>query len=595
MPLPGRTKNHGLLRQFRSCATLCVAASGLLWSLSPLEAAGKKTVRARKPVRSSSQKTPASHERCGPEVVVAYMIRVQNFERESAAEGERLSRKCPAESAEALQWTSFLYAIEGDRERSRIIDRLWVKPPTKKMKSVERNVQLAQAGSPQYLKERLNVFDPAYTVEPKNRWVLGRALARGGDFDGARREYATYLASRPADEAAETEYLYLNIWAGDGKLALSKFREAMLTHTSKDFLAAMERGVRLVYLLWPDLKPNGLLVAAPKPSILPSPSPLASPAISSAPIPPAQVVQASPAPLPSVSPTPSREPKNLIQLGLDQDQVPDLFSLTKITVQTDRLAVNPELYGLRSRFSALKDPSADSAGINLRSEIKLHPTLTTGGHVGWFSAPSGGFVTGRLFFAANVPGDVQIGASVSRRPLALDVPLLKQDLKVTRDAIEAGIGWRQNVSWRGTLEWEGKGIPHERHDGLLRWGFLGDCAKERCLDFFIPMQAERYQTLSPYYYNDEERVGFGTCVMGRLDFDKTFYVKSYGKLMSWQAMPPGAQTENYSTTELSIELGFYDGDTQFSAGYDWRRTSSERTFRKYEVPISIRVNADIEI
>lgn len=579
-------------RRLQAAAGLCLASALVCSVSSPGSAASKKSPRARKPVaKVAVPRKPKSIEPCGPDVVVTYIIRVQSYDRSADSEGERLVKSCPAEASEALQWTSFLYAIQGDRDRARIIDRIWIKPPAKKAKPVERTIQLAKAGSPQFLKERLSVFDPAYTSEPKNRWILGRALARSGDIDGARREYFTYLAARPQDEAAETEYLYLNIWAQEGSLALSKFREAMLTHTSKDFLAAMERGVKLVYLLWPQLQPRGPVVPVATP--LPTPGPSAIAATSKTANDALAVVNGT-APVSSSESAPQAYGGSLL-VGYDQDQVPDLFSLTKLSFQTQNFVINPELYGLRSRFQALGDPSVDSAGFNARGEWSLDPSIQTGGHVGWFSSPSGGFLTGRLFFVANAPGDIQLGAFMSRRPLALDVPLVKQDLKIARDAMEAMIAWRQMISWRGTLEWEGKGIPHERHDGLLRWGFLGDCSKERCLDFFIPILWERFQTLSPYYYNDEDRLGYGTGVMGRTDFAGNLFVKAHGTFMSWQATPPSAATEHYSTTELAIALGWSDTGKQLSVGYDWRRTSSERTFRKYEVPTSVHVNAGFGI
>ena len=574
-------------RQVLAAVCLAFIAAFLGGGVAP--AATKKTPRIRKPSKIAVAKKPKSIEPCGPDVVVTYIIRVQGYDRSADTEGERLAKNCPAEAGEALQWTSFLYAIEGDKDRARIIDRIWVKPPSKKAKPVERNVQLAKAGSPQFLKERLSVFDPAYTNDPKNRWILGRALARNGDIDGARREYYTYLAARPNDEAAETEYLYLNIWSGEGQLALSKFHEAMLTHTSKDFLAAMERGVKLVYILWPQLKPRGAII----PVVTPAPTPGASAVMATSNAAnDALAVSNGGAPTPPVEvPVQQQNYGRALLIEYEQDQVPDLFSMARVAVQMQGFSVNPELYGLRSRFKALGDPSVDSAGFNARGEWSLHSSLQAGGHIGWFSSPSGGFLTGRLFFVANAPGDIQLGAFVSRRPLALDVPLVKQDLKITRDAMEATIGWRQMLSWHGTLEWEGSGIPHERHDGLLRWGFLGDCSKERCLDFFVPILWERYQTLSPYYYNDDDRLGYGTGVMGRTEFAGNLYVKAHGKLMSWQANPPAAATERYSTTELSLTLGWFEGTDEVSAGYDWRRTSSERTFRKYEVPTSIRVNA----
>lgn len=581
-------------RNHQVVAALCLALMASFSASSAGLAAAKKTARSRKPItKIAVQKKPKSIEPCGPDVVVTYIIRVQSYDRSADTEGERIVKNCSAEASEALQWTSFLYAIQGDRDRARIIDRIWIKPPTKKAKPVERAIQLAKAGSPQFLKERLAVFDPAFTSEPKNRWILGRALARNGDIDAARREYFTYLALRPQDEAAETEYLYLNIWAGEGTLALSKFREAMLTHTSKDFLASMERGVRLVYLLWPQLQPRGPVIPVATP--LPTPPPSSIAATSKAANDALAVVNGAPIQASETVPQTSPSYDRLLLADYEHDQVPDLFSLAKISIQMRGLVVNPELYGLRSRFHALADPSVDSAGINAGGAWSLDTSIQAGGHIGWFSSPSVGFVTGRLFFLAMAPGDLQLGAYVSRRPLALDVPLVKQDLKVARDAMEAMIAWRQMLSWRGTLEWEGSGIPHERHDGLMRWGFLGDCSKERCLDFFIPVLWERFQTLSPYYYNDEDRIGYGTGVMGRTNVAGNLFVKGHGKLMSWQANPPNAATEHYATTELSFELGWFDQGNQVSAGYDWRRTSSERTFRKYEVPTTIRVSAEVGI
>lgn len=553
--------------------------SGLF--LADLAASAPPSIAKKKKLKPTA---PSSEASCGPIALEGLIVRIQNFDRTAASEGERIATKCKNESYEALQWTSFLYAISGETDRARTIDRLWIKPPSRKVKPVERTLQLARAGSPQLLRDKLSNFDAAYMGDPRNRLTLGRALARAGEIDAARREYYTYLAARPSDEVAEIEYLYLNIWAGDGALALNKFLEAKKSHTSKYFLETMDRGIHLVYKLWPLLAPKPE-VAAALTTVVPA-EPMASIA-----------------PLPTVAPLESKvnaevkvedKPEKGRVLGLlESDQVPEFFSMAQMNVRTEGMPINPELYGLRTQFTALNQSSVDSAGFALHKQWSLHESILAGAALGWFASPVGGLATGRVYFSALVPSDIQLGATISRRPLALDIPMVKQDMRIARDAIEAQISWRQLLSWRGTIESEAGSIPHERHDGLLRWGFSGDCALQRCLDFFVPIQWERYQTISPYYYHDDERVGFGPGIMARIDVDKRLllYTKATGKLVAWQALLSSGDIENYSLTELSLELGWQRDHDRVSVSYDWRRTSSERSFRKYEAPNSLMINA----
>jgi len=191
---------------------------------------------------------------------------------------------------------------------------------------------------------------------------------------------------------------------------------------------------------------------------------------------------------------------------LSQHRLTEAYSRTTFTTgYRGRFELELAAHALSVRDLETYRASATSFRLGGREAVSQSVALTA--HAGAFTAGTHEAALGDAAITWTLPHAVELQAGYDRRPLALVLPLVKDELALMRDAIYGEVRWGRIFCLRSELQQERQYAAHEYHELIARLPLAH--GRSASLAMRIPASYEAHPHPNPNYAADARSITTG--------------------------------------------------------------------------------------
>ncbi len=472
---------------------------------------------------------------CGSSELNLFISKAQEVAAQSQALGRKLLA-CPNEALEASYWLNYSTAPT-KAHIAQVADypRLAIVPGEKGKsdKEVQRAIQDALQGKVKALQSALEEGDPRFKQSPIANLTLARILVLQGNIVESKRYYESYFRLVASDDAAEIEYLYLQIKSGDLVAAQREFNMVRTEGRTPRFKESVERG-------------KAFLAAqsqANSPSFGPNRQPLFSTTL---------VALSEP---------------NVVQRG----------ALRVAHHGPIGLAWEHHLV----RLQTFDESTTNLDILSIDSSWQLAPKLAIGGEIGSLTQAYRG-VMGRVFARLNVSEQLEFSGELERKPLFLEHTLTKDDMDLFQMGISFSANWKKNTNLTSSYGKDDNKSIYSNHRAQLALNF--GKTSDTSVDVVPFVSYSDRAKPSPYYDSYAKEYHIGTAVEWTKSISEDFGISTLGTYTLKQRKPFGATTM-LQASQLDGELKItrdLNRDWQFKGSANYSIGESEIPTQKTE-------------
>lgn len=461
-----------------------------------------------------------------------------------AAQGESLIR-CPRFRDRAVQWLAFYYSMQGQADAARKVAQIAAPPESGKFSKTYLEI-IRQARTDDYkpLQQKIRDATLGYVNVPSAQLTLARATARAGEWEASRSAYRNYLRMVNEDLWVEAEYLYTFIWQRDWENADRQFMEARRSAPEEPLKGAVDRGLALL---------------AAKRTTGEAPAPAASSA------------------------------------AIDTQQLPWLRQEVGVEdVDRGFRRVSAQMLyhkkfdaelGLHQLQLYIYDRAkSQAAHVAFAKDWVAADWLTLSGKMGYFSAGEDHFF-GKVQGQVRLPLELTATGFVNRDPLALQLPLITDELDLMRLQVGGSLDWADTVTVSSSIVRDGDYAAFEWHQAEFRTYLAGSPQSNQWLKLYVPASLTIHPKDNPNFLAPPRLTQVGIGLQWEQLFARRFSVLvDSGYLYEhWLQRGNLGESERLNRVHLRMESRQWLGETWYwYARLGGSRASTEHGATLYE-------------